>query len=98
MGTWWIFSPVSIGGRPTLTTNLSDNGAYCLAKPGEIYAVYLPKGGKVTVKLEPGTYTAMWFSALTGEKIALPTVQGPSWTSPKVPDQNDWALLLQKKR
>lgn len=85
---WWKTDPHD---------ELVDNGAYCLAKPGEIYAVYLPKGGKVTVKLEPGTYSAMWFSALSGEKIALPAAQGPSWTSPKVPDQNDWALLLQKK-
>jgi hypothetical protein len=41
---------------------------YCLAKAGELYAIYLPKGGQATVKLEPGTYQATWFSALSGEK------------------------------
>jgi hypothetical protein len=75
-----------------------NNGAYCLAKPGEIYAIYLPKEGKVTVKLEPGTYTAQWFSAFTGETIPLPPVEGPTWTSPSTPGWLDWALLLQKKR
>jgi hypothetical protein len=86
---WWKTDPHD---------ELVDKGAYCLAKPGEIYAVYLPKGGKVTVKLEPGAYSAIWFSALSGEKIALPAAQGPSWTSPEAPDQNDWALLLERKR
>jgi hypothetical protein len=86
---WWKTDPHD---------DLVDRGAYCLAKPGETYALYLPKGGKVTVKLEPGSYSAIWFSALTGEKIALPAAQGPSWTSPESPDQNDWALLLQLKK
>jgi hypothetical protein len=86
---WWKTDPHD---------ELVDNGAYCLAKPHDIYAVYLPKGGKVTVKLEPGTYNAEWFSALTGEKITLPSAEGPSWTSPETPDQNDWALLFQRKK
>lgn len=42
--------------------------------------------------------TAYWFSALTGEKIDLPPVEGSSWTSPKAPDQDDWALLLKAGR
>ena len=45
------------------------SGAYCLAKPGEIYAVYLPEPMKVKIKLEPGTYNARWFSALTGQVV-----------------------------
>lgn len=75
-----------------------NDGAYCLAKPGEIYVIYLPKPGKATVKLEPGTYRAAFFSALSGEKIPLPDAKGPSWTSPETPDRYDWALLLQRKR
>jgi hypothetical protein len=83
---WWKTEPHD---------ELANNG-YCLAKPGEIYAIYLPKPGKVTVQLEPGTYTATWFSALSGEKIELPAAAGPSWTSPEPPDHNDWALLLRR--
>lgn len=76
---------------------LVDNGAYCLAQPGEIYAVYLPNAGQVTLQLAPGTYTAKWFNAFTGEVIPLPvTASGPAWTSPKAPGWPDWALLLVK--
>jgi hypothetical protein len=85
---WWKTEPHD---------ELVDHGDYCLAKPGEIYAVYLPHAGKVTVNLEPGAYNAYWFGAVSGEKIALPEVQGPQWTSPDAPDRNDWALLLLRK-
>ena len=89
-----------------------DNGAYCLAKPGEVYAVYLPVRplcgngehygyeaacGPVSIKLEPGSYDAKWFSAFTGEIVELPPVQGPSWILPAPPGWLDWALLLQKR-
>jgi Protein of unknown function (DUF4038)/Domain of unknown function (DUF5060) len=101
---WWKTEPHD---------ELVDNGAYCLAKPGEIYAIYVPVRpmcgnsqafehqkvcGNVTVKLEPGTYDAKWFSAYTGEIVALPPVEGPAWTLTKTPGWLDWALLLQKKR
>jgi hypothetical protein len=82
---WWKTNPHD---------ELVDNGAYCLARPGEIYAVYLPKEGKVTIHLEAGTYSAQWFGASTGEIIPLPLVNGPVWTSPPTPDRLDWALLL----
>ena len=85
---WWKMEPHD---------ELVDNGNYCLAKPGETYAVYLPSGGKVTVKLEPGRCTATWFGAVTGEKLVLPDAQGPLWTSPEAPDRNDWALLLSRE-
>jgi hypothetical protein len=76
---------------------LVNNGDYCLVDRGKTYAIYLPKGGQVTVQLEPGPYRAFWFSAVTGEKIDLPSVDGPSWTSPTPPDANDWAILLQRE-
>ena len=85
---WWKTEPHD---------ELVSQGAFCLAKPGEIYAVYLPKEGTVTVKLEPGSYRATWFSAFTGERVPLPDVQGPTWTSPQTPGWLDWALLLEKK-
>ena len=77
--------------------SLVNNGNYCLADPGKTYAVYLPRGGDVTIKLEPGQYSAYWFSAFTGEKIDLPPVEGRAWTSPVAPDHSDWALLLQAR-
>ncbi len=85
---WWKTDPHD---------ELVNNGAYCLAKPGEIYAIYLPKEGNVTIHLEPGMYAAHWFSASTGEILPLPPVNGPEWTSPHPPDRLDWALLLLKQ-
>jgi len=72
---WWKTEPHD---------ELVNNGAYCLAKPGEIYAVYLPirplcgnqehfgyhdACGDVTIRLEPGMYEAKWFSPFTGEIV-----------------------------
>jgi hypothetical protein len=84
---WWKTDP-----RDDLVTN----GAYCLAERGKVYAAYLPKGGSVTLKLEPGRYQATWFNPRTGKTLPLPRADGPDWTSPKAPDDGDWALLLQK--
>ena len=86
---WWKTEPHDA---------LVDSGAYCLAKPGEIYAIYLPNGGDVTVTLEPGRYEAAWFSAFTGEWVPLPPVEGPRWKSPQSPGWLDWALLLKRTK
>ncbi len=88
---WWKTEPHD---------ELVNNGAYCLAEPGEIYAVYLPQGGDVTIKVDPGNYEASWFSASTGETVSLPPAEGPVWTSPKAPvppSRMDWALLLRRR-
>jgi len=87
---WWKTEPHD---------ELVNNGNYCLAKPGEIYAIYLPQAGSVTVQLEPGRYQAAWWSATTGEKIPLPAVDAATtwWTSPRAPGNNDWALLLLRR-
>jgi hypothetical protein len=85
---WWKTAPHD---------EMVDNGNYCLAEPGRVYAVYLPHAGNVTVRLERGKYSAFWFSATTGETIELPEVAGPSWQSPDAPDRNDWAMLIVKK-
>jgi len=86
---WWKTNPHD---------ELVSNGNYCLAEPGEIYAIYLPHGGSVTVHLKPGHYRAYWFSAVSGQQIQLPMVNdGPVWTSPKAPGHYDWALLLESE-
>jgi hypothetical protein len=91
---WWKASPHD---------DLVNSGNYCLADPGNLYAVYLPHGGKLTLQLSPGTYRGEWFSATSGQRIALSEdATGPSWTSPEPPDDSgwsgvhDWALLLQR--
>jgi len=84
---WWKTEPHD---------ELVAAGTYCLAEPGRTYAVYLPAGGKTTVKMEPGRYRAHWFDAFTGEIVPIGEVDGGSWSSPASPGANDWALLLQK--
>jgi hypothetical protein len=84
---WWKTNPHD---------ELVSSGDFCLSEPGEIYAVYLPKGGSVTIKLQSGHYSGKLFNAVTGEWRELPPVQGSSWTSPSVSRANDWALLLQR--
>jgi hypothetical protein len=85
---WWKTNPHD---------EFVNNSNYCLADPGKTYAVYLPRGGDVTIQLKSGHYDAYWFNAFSGEKIDLPPVEGQSWTSPVAPDHNDWVLLLQAK-
>jgi hypothetical protein len=85
---WWETDPHD---------ELVSRGNYCLAKPGEIYAVYLPRGGKTRLQLESGRYGVGWFNPSTGDRILLPDAAGGAWISPLAPDNNDWALLLQRK-
>lgn len=85
---WWKADPHD---------ELVNKGAYCLAEPGRCYAIYLPRGGKATVRLEEGRYRVHWFNPRRGETKALPAVAGPTWTSPESPDRGDWALLLRKE-
>jgi len=92
---WWKANPHD---------ELVDQGGYCLADPGRLYAVYLPHGGKVTVRLDPGSYRVEWFNANSGQRTPLTeNATGPSWTSPDPPDDSswrdthDWALLLQRR-
>jgi len=59
---WWKTEPHD---------ELVGAGNWCLAEPGRAYAVYLPKAGKVTVRLAPGRYHAEWFNPMTGEVIPI---------------------------
>jgi Protein of unknown function (DUF4038)/Domain of unknown function (DUF5060) len=85
---WWKTNPHD---------ELVNGGNYCLAQAGQIYAVYLPKGGRFHLELQPGNYSVMWFSPLTGERIPDKDAAGPSWASPAPPDSKEWAVLLTRK-
>ncbi len=84
---------------PWWQTNPHDelvNRGYCLADPGRLYVVYLPDGGDVTLKLNPGRYEAKWFNPRTGAYSSPWVAQAPEWTSPKSADHGDWVLLLRR--
>lgn len=42
-------------------------GKLCLTKPGELYLVYLPEGGEVTIADLPENLTFRWFNPVKGE-------------------------------
>lgn len=82
---WWRTEP---------RDELVNNGAFCLAEPGARYVIYLPHGGTVTARLEPGRYETLWFNPRNGEYLKAPMAEGPSWTSGPAPDWEDWVILL----
>jgi hypothetical protein len=84
---WWKAEPHD---------ELVSEGNYCLALPGEVYAVYLPHGGSVTLQLQSGRYGGAWFNPSTGEQLPLESIEGRRWTSPAAPDARDWALLVKR--
>lgn len=83
---WWRTNPHD---------ELVDRG-FCLADSGSLYVVYLPDGGKVTLKLGPGRYETKWFNPRTGAHGSPWVAKGPAWTSPRASDSKDWVLLFRR--
>jgi len=81
---------------------LVDHRAWCFAKPGYLYLLYLPRGG--TAKLNVGKVTAQygvrWYNPRKGgtlQKGSLATVKGPGTVSlggPPSDPGKDWAVLV----
>ncbi len=71
--------------------------AFCLAKPGEAYAFYLPAGGSIEVDLPASNqYKAEWFDPRSNapcEWCNSKRVSGGRSTH-EAPDANDWALRI----
>ncbi|TWT32508.1 hypothetical protein KOR34_42710 [Posidoniimonas corsicana] len=72
-----------------------DNSRFCLAKPGELYLVYLPDGGATGVELPDGRFSLSWFNPRTGE-----STPGDELSDPKLsaPDDHDWLAVIRRKR
>ncbi len=75
---------------------LSDKDQYCFGKEGDVYAVYLPQGGQVTIDLSGvgGNYDASWFDPRTGAASDAGSVGGGGSRSFTPPGGQDWVLLL----
>ena len=52
-------------------------GKLCLAKPGELYIVYLPEGGNVNINGLKGKEQYKWFDPRDGEFITEGTIENP---------------------
>jgi hypothetical protein len=82
----------------------SDNSRYCLAKPGEVYVVYLPSGGTHDLDLGSGAvkYRVEWFNPRAGGDLKAGSVReltGPgkhSLGTPPADPTEDWAVLVRK--
>lgn len=73
--------------------------AWVLAKPNAIYAVYLPDGGSVALRLPAGDYAVRWYNPRSGGDLAVGTlasVKGGGEVDlgapPTEPDR-DWAIV-----
>jgi len=82
-----------------LTSSRSD---YCFAKPGQLYAIYLPNGG--TTKLNLGSIAApfpvRWYNPRAGGRLqegSVRTVKGPGMVAIGNPPRElskDWVALV----
>jgi len=81
-----------------------DNRRYCLAKPGEVYLVYLPQGGTAELNLgaAPQPFRVEWFNPRTGGPLRQGSVQeinGPAPAKlgqvPSDPDE-DWLVVVRR--
>jgi hypothetical protein len=78
----------------------ASGDAPALAVPGEVYVVYMPHGGKVSVDLSAGrgSFTARWFNPRAGSFTGGTTLKGGAQVECAAPDANDWVLLIQDRR
>jgi len=83
-------------------TLVSAEKAYCLAKPGQVYAIYLLEGGSADLNVAPGTYSVQWYNPRAGGELlrgSVKQITGPAAQSigrpPKESDK-DWAVLVRK--
>ncbi|MGB0716926.1 MAG: putative collagen-binding domain-containing protein, partial [Phycisphaerae bacterium] len=84
--------------------NLVTGSNFCLALPGEVYAVYLPGGGSTTLDLQnnAGSFTVRWYNPREGGGLqtgSVTTVNGPGTVSLGNPPSNsgqDWVVLVER--
>ena len=75
---------------------LAGADGYVLAKPGAVYAVYLPDGGAARLKLPAGAFDVAWYSPRDGGALQPgPTVQGGGERALGAPPSGgDWVALV----
>ena len=80
-----------------------DPADYCLAKPGEVYAIYLPYGVTTDISLAEGEYSIRWYDPREGGELqdgTLKSVRGPGKKSIGFPPRDiawDWAVVVRRK-
>jgi hypothetical protein len=82
----------------------NDNSKYCLAKPGELYLVYLPKGGMTDLDLSgaSGKFAVKWFNPRAGGALQDGSVKSVSGGgkaalgTPLADASEDWLAVIRK--
>lgn len=85
---------------------LTDNPtAYCLAKPGKVYTIYLPyvKKTKIDLSQDNLSFELLWYNPRSGGELMKGSVkeieggQNRYIGEPPSDSQSDWVVLLRKK-
>ena len=82
----------------------NDNSRFCLAKPGQLYLVYLPAGGPSELDLTgvAGSFGVRWFNPRTGGppiEGSVRSVRGGAkiqLPEPPVEANEDWLLIVKR--
>jgi hypothetical protein len=81
-----------------------DNSRYCLARAGDLYLVYLPRGGSADLDLTGinGRFAVSWFDPRSGgalQRTSVSTLKGGGMSSlgapPSAPDE-DWLVVVRR--
>lgn len=75
---------------------ISGQGRACFGKHGDVYAVYLPNGGSVSINLAGvgGNFNVAWFNPRTGSSSNAGSVAGNGMRTLTAPDNQDWVVKL----
>lgn len=76
-----------------------DNSVYCLAQPGELYLVYLPKGGTASLDLSAasGEFALAWFNPREGGAPASAgKIRGGAKATLTAPSTDDWLAIVRR--
>ncbi|WP_414661178.1 DUF5060 domain-containing protein [Horticoccus sp. 23ND18S-11] len=77
-----------------------DNSVYCLAQPGELYLVYLPKGGSAALDLAKagGEFALSWFNPREGGALqSAGRVAGGTPRMLTAPSTDDWLAIVRRQ-
>ncbi len=83
----------------------SDNSRYCLAKPGDLYLVYLPQGGEAQLDLgaATGRFEVRWFNPREGGPLQNGSVAQVSGRGraglglPPADPGEDWLVVVRRR-